>query len=51
MAEHQEFADEFCKSMTYFTQHSLEGGRNTLQVTDKGGGEGFNSGYKSESTS
>jgi len=50
MAEHQEFADEFCKAMTYFTQHSLEGGRNTLQsayawgnakvMMDVGGGRG-----------
>lgn len=30
--ENEHFATEFCKSMTYFTQHSLEGGQLTLKV-------------------
>ena len=44
------FAEEFNKSMTYFTQHSLEGGQHTLRsafdwsrtrvVMDVGGGQG-----------
>jgi hypothetical protein len=28
----KEFGEEFCKAMTYFTRHSLEGGDLTLQV-------------------
>lgn len=30
--ENKEFGEEFCKAMTYFTRHSLEGGNTTLQV-------------------
>lgn len=34
LPEQSVFAEEFCKSMSYFTRHSLTGGTTSLKVGD-----------------